>query len=106
MDSEPKFITHLQIINNKCYSRLLCNETILIEKLDGKKLMLLWAETEFDSNKLIILDRVYKTQHPFYIYITRDRLNKTEGHVRIYYEAEQMNELIFFTKPFINSIKK
>ena len=103
---KPKFITHLEKINNKCYSHLRCYDTILIDKLDEKKLTLLWAHTEFDSNKLVILDRIYKTQHPFYIYIIRNKLNRTEGQVLIYYEAEQLNELIFFTKPFINSIKK
>ena len=103
---KPKFITHLEKTNSKCYSHLTCYETILIDKVDEKKLTLLWAHTEFDSNKLVILDRIYKTQHPFYIYIIRNKLNRTEGQVLIYYEAEQLNELIFFTKPFINSIKK
>lgn len=104
--TKPTFIQHLEKTTNKFYSNLICYENIIIDKLDEKKMVLVWAQAEFESGKLVVLDRIYKTNHPFYIYITRNKLNKVEGQVQIFYEPDQLNELIFFTKLFINSVKK
>jgi len=103
---KPEFIKYLETKNGKFYSFLVCYDPILIEKLDEKKLLILWSESEFENDKIIIMDRIYKTQHPFYIYINRSRDNKSDASVYIFYEAEQFKELTFFIKPFIKSIKK
>lgn len=104
--TKPLFISYLEKENNKIFSCIICNESISIQKIEEKKLNLLWSDSEYDSEKVLFLDRIYKTQHPFYIYVMTNRQNKSEGQILVYYESEQLKELMFFIKPFIKSLKK
>jgi hypothetical protein len=103
--NRPQFIEHLEFEGHIFFSQLIVYDKIVIEKLEEKKIPIVWSASEYQDDKLLIYDRVYKTQHPFYIYLSRDRLNKNYGEINIFYEATQIQELKFFIKPFIKSIK-
>lgn len=62
----------------------------------------------FHDGKIVWLELVYKTQHPFYFHLRNLSKNAPKWELTIYYRAQQINELIIFTrqvlKNFINPI--
>jgi hypothetical protein len=102
---KPEFIEHLEHKENFFLSTLCVEGKYPIQKIDEKKLTLVWVKSEYEDNKFINFDRVYKTQQGFYIYIIRNRLNRVECDVIIYFQPEKIEELKFFVKAFINSLK-
>lgn len=103
---KPEYIEHIEKKNNTLFSKITINETLLYEKIISKDFYDIITNSEYIDGKVEISEIIYKTKQGFYLYVVRNPLYKMECSVDIYYSQEQHNELLFFIKPFTNSVKK
>lgn len=93
-------------------SKLSIEETGLYDdKLNTSKYECLFMDSEYvgeslGGGKLIWKEIILKTKQGFYLFVRRHTLHKNIIDVDIYYRQEQHNELLFFIKPFINTLTK
>lgn len=89
-------------------SKLSIEETGLYDdKLDISKYESLFMNSGYGGDgKIIWKEIILKTKQGFYLFVRRHTLHKNIIDVDIYYRQEQHNELLFFIKPFINTLTK
>lgn len=104
--NKPEYIKFTEKESKTIYSELRVFEPILFDNIEEKNLTVVYMKTESEAGKFSIVEKLYRTNHGFYLFIQRNKLNKSEGSIQVYYGANQYNELLFFIKPFLNSIKK
>lgn len=104
--TKPEYIKRLEYSSEIFLSDLMVCDKYPIKNIDESKLQLVWNHLELDEDKIISYDRIYRTNHGFYIYIVRNRINKNECSINVYFDPQKIEELKFFIKPFLNSLKK
>lgn len=104
--TKPNYIKFIEKKTETFFSFMQVSETILVDKIDEKKLQIVYVSSDYDSDTPVTLEKIYRTNHGFYLFIVRNRLNKVEGTMNVYYEPSQHNELLFYLKAFIKTIKK
>jgi hypothetical protein len=69
-----------------------------------KKIIILYSKSDIDtdSGKFIFKEKLYKTQQPFYLYLS---FRGDEIDTDIYYKQEQHNELIIFITQLLKQFK-
>jgi hypothetical protein len=71
----------------------------------NKKIIILYSKSHIDtdSGKFIFKEKLYKTQQPFYLYLSfiGDKIDTD-----IYYKQEQHNELIIFITQLLKQFKQ
>lgn len=80
--------------------------TLLDDKLDTSKYESIFMNSAYSGGKVFWKETILKTKQGFYLFVRRHSLHKNIIDVDIYYRQEQHNELLFFIKPFINTLTK
>lgn len=81
----------------------LINVEIKPDFLDKKTFDVSYSNSIYDD-KIIFLEKIYKTKQNFYIYLNYNNLDeKWINH--IYYKQEQINELTFFINQLLKDLK-
>lgn len=106
MNSKPEYIKFIEKTNQTILSQMSVYEVLDYNKIVEQKLQQVYLKSDYIENKVVTLEIVYKSNAGFYLYIERNRLNKLEAKLCVFYEPQQHNELLFFLKSFINLVKK
>lgn len=101
----PEFIKYIEIKEQIFLSELKMEEELDLKKLNDKNYTLLFVTSDYVKNKIEWTKKIYKTNHPFYLFFERSTLYDDKGSLTIYHEPNKINELNFFLKQFTNALK-
>jgi hypothetical protein len=103
---KPDYIKFIEKKSEYFLSESLIDSTFDINKLEDKKFDLVYVKSDFINSKFDWNEKIYKTTHGFYLYLYKNSLYDNKPRLTIYYEPNKMNELMFFLKQIIQTIKK
>lgn len=106
MSSKPEYIRFVEKTNQTILSQMSVYQVLDYNKIVEQKLQQVYLKSDYIENKVDTLEIVYKSNAGFYLYIERNRLNRAEAKLCLFYEPNQHNELLFFLKSFINLVKR
>jgi hypothetical protein len=101
----PKFIKYVEKKEQIFLSEVRIDDELDLKKINDKNFTLLYITSEYVKNKVEWTKKIYKTNHPFYLFFERDMLYEDKGHLTIFHEPNKINELNFFLKQVINTLK-
>jgi isocitrate/isopropylmalate dehydrogenase len=70
-----------------------------------KKVTIVYSETKNKNGYLVWDEIIYKTSQSFYIHISHNKSDIDKWSMNIYYNPEQLNELIIYTNQLLKQIK-
>jgi len=100
--NKPEYIQKFEEKSGEFLS-VLKLDVINNDSINETNYFLMYISSVFTDDKIYWTEKILKTKHGFYLYLTR-----YEGSivVDIYHNPEQINELTLFVKQFIKQNKK
>ena len=104
--NKPEYIQKIEEKSGDILSRLsLVPITTESGEINETNYYLMYSDSIFIDNKIKWLRRILKTRHGFYLYLQKSDDETKILNIDVYYNPEQINELIIFIKQFIKQNK-
>jgi len=102
--SRPEYIQKIE--GDKLLSILNVGKYNLPENLfDNKNFYaLMYVDSVFKENQFLYTEKIIKTKHGFYIHLHKLGIHEESVDIKVYYNPEQINELIIYIKQFLKQI--